>query len=266
MKRRVISILVSACLGAALNPVLATENASIEQDVKKNSTADTLQDVYVISNKHVNRIVTPFEEPSIVIDDIPDTSHETKGSVIYLATKVSGIDISGFISEKGDENSAVRVIFKPMPLPPQEVVLKGQRSFGSKIAREFEQSNPRNSTITQVMATLASGNLPEGYSLNSPMLKYIPKCQQDGLVFNFFNGQLASGGDYVVSIGTVHNITDHVIPYNVSNCFDTEGVVANSSYPHELLKPNQKSEAFVMFYREKPTVNQEPKRYSLLGE
>jgi hypothetical protein len=180
---------------------------------------------------------------------------------------MSGIDIGGFIKDANDESSSIRVIFKPMPVPPQEIVLKAQTSIGSQKARDFEQSNPRNSTIVKVLSILARGDLPEGYSLGPSQSTYMPsQCYQEGLQFDFSNGQLASGGDYVVAIGTVKNITTHDVAYDVSNCFSNKNVIANTSYPHDVLRPSQSSESFVMFYRNKPEVKKVAKRQSLLGD
>lgn len=254
-------------MSAAVCPVYATQNASLKLDTSTDAGGNALQGMYAISSKHINRIVTPFKNPSIKIDDLPDTGTEIKGNIVYLSTKLENIDIAGFITETGDENSSIRVIFKPMPLPPQEIVLKPQTSYGSQVARDFEQSNPRTLTIAEVMSTLARGELPIGYSMSNPALPFIPtECYQNGLVFDFYSGQLASGGDYVVAIGTVHNTSDHVIKYDVTNCYGNEGVVANSSFPYDAIAPNQKSEAFVMYYRNRQVVKQTPKRRSLLGE
>lgn len=266
-----IKMLLASCIisGSAY----ATANASLQTDLvkagnpKNTESTGVLDNVYIVSSKHLNRIVTPFKNPSVKLDDLPDTTWQAKENVIYFASKLQGTEISGFITETGDENSSIPVIFKPMPVPPQQVVLKSSvgSSFGSQRARDFEQSNPRNTSIVKVMATLARGELPDGYTIGSPSSEYLPtQCHQDGLVFDFYSGQLASGGDYMVAIGTVTNISKHAVSYKVSNCFGNEGVIANSSYPFDVLAPNQTSEAFVMFYRNKPTARPKSARSSLL--
>lgn len=120
--------------------VLATQLADLSDSTQKETT-------YVISNKHVNRIVTPFKNPSIKMDSVGSVAYKSRDNVLYVST-THNAPIAGFITESGDESAAIQVTFKPMAVGPQEVVLKGNASNGSSLARRFERSSPRSATIT----------------------------------------------------------------------------------------------------------------------
>jgi conjugal transfer pilus assembly protein TraK len=231
--------------------------------VKRCGGANQKPCLYVISNKHVNRIVTPFENPSLKFDAIKGFKHKEKDNVVYVST--SGNDpIAGFITESGDESSSIKVVLNPQPTSPQEITLQSASSAGSAIARKFERSSPRTETIKKVLTTLAKGSLPQGYTMKNLDAAYFPDCKQTGLSFDFYNGQFVSGGDYVVSIGVITNHNHTPTEFKENTC-NSDNVVAVSAYPSPKLLPNEKAEVYVMYYRNKPVTRSEKQRRSLIG-
>lgn len=273
MSKLSLSLLI--CSMFSLNS-FATDMASIPtpSKVKKNNSSDkktsskkSESNLYVVSNKHVNRIITPFKSPSIVIDSIPNLSYKQRGSVLYLALPSSLEEtVAGWITEKNDESSAIRVMFKPMPVQPKEVQL-GQSIQGSAVARKFERTYNRNDVIRKSMEALSLNKLPVGYQMSDVNGSYIPNCSQEGLIFDFYRGQFASGGDYVISIGTVENTSSHTVLLKENNCY-SDGVVGVAAYPEIELLPTEKSEIYVMFYRQKniKTTAENPRKSLLEGQ
>lgn len=265
-----ISFFVSSVLSC--NAALATDMATLPKSSKSRNThnvdkSDPIKvnktyseqesdeysenTFYALSNKHVNRIITPFRSPVIVIDSIPNLSYKQRGNILYLALPSTLNEVvAGWITEKGDESSVIRVLFKPMPIKPQQVELQKSSTPGTAVARKFERANPRNDAVREVIYALALGNLPLGYQMMNVNGSYIPNCKQAGLNFDFYRGQFASGGDYVVSIGTVENTSNHIIQLAENNCY-TDGVVGVAAYPETELLPFERSEVYVMFYRNK---------------
>ncbi|ELA9367464.1 type-F conjugative transfer system secretin TraK [Vibrio parahaemolyticus] len=238
----------------------ATERAVFPID---NNVDKKLSSFYVISENHVNRIVTPFSNPSIKLDNVGGVSYQAKDNVLYLATTTKQ-PIAAFITENGDESAAIKVVLKPESVPPQEIVLNGASlANGSQLARTFERSNPRTKSITNIMAMLVKGDIPLGYQEKEVNAQYIPHCEQNGLVFDFYRGQHYSGGDYVVSIGTVKNTSSQMIEFTENHCYE-RGVVAVAAHPTLQLLPNQRTEVFVMYNRNKPYSRQSVGRQSLL--
>lgn len=266
MKRLFLALLISPTVAATdmskmPSGGLKSFDFALQQVVNNKKTK---QEMVIISRDHVNRIVTPFQSPSLKLDSVQGVTFKQKGNVIYLSTS-SDANIGGFITEKGDESTAMPVLFKPMPLPPQEILLSGaSQSTSTQAARQFEKSQPRIQTIAQIMTTLAQGNLPTGYSLQNPNGKYLPVCNQLGLQFDFHRGQFVQGAEYAVAIGTVTNTSGKVQEIRENNCF-RDGVVSVSAFPYTKLYPNYKSEVFVMFYRNKPVHSQTKTRKSLIN-
>jgi conjugal transfer pilus assembly protein TraK len=245
---------------------IATQNAVItktDTDVRSvhNENEPTM---FVISNSHVNRIVTPFDNPSLKMDAVGGVQYQQHGNVLYMATKKDTRgSIAAFITEKGDESVVIPVVFKPMLVGPQQIEVGANVIGGSNIARKFERSNYRTDTITSVLSTLAKGHLPSGYQITNISSQYLPSCTQEGLTFDFYRGQLARGGDYVVMIGTVKNSSNEVVEFKENNCY-ADAQIAVSSYPKNRLLPNEVSEVFVMQYRDKPMIAPQSDRKSLL--
>lgn len=262
MKRFIIASLISMCCFSVAATQLATFSVNSNSD--ETSRTEKKQDIHIISIAHVNRIVTPFKNPSIKLDNVAGVAYKTVGHVLYISTTAQQL-IGGFITEQGDESVAIQIMLKPMDVAAQEIVLTGSNpSNGSELARRFERSSSRTMAIKEIMATLAKGDLPTGYVQKNVNASYIPTCKQIGLVMNFYNGQFVSGGDYVVSIGTVTNQTTATIEFKENNCY-SEGVVSIAAHPSVDLLPSETSEVYVMFHRNKPSVRKVQKRQSLLG-
>ena len=206
-------------------------------------------ELYPISNYHVNRIVTPFRSPSIKLDTVEGVTYKQQKNVIYIST-TSDRRIAAFITEQGDEAEAISLILLPKKLPPQEIILGQSLTGGSIVARKFEKSHPRISTIKEVLAIIAKGDIPVGYLEQNVSAQYIPMCAQNGLNFNFYDGQFFAGGDYMVSVGVVTNISEDIVELKENYCF-SEGVVAVSAFPRTSMLSGQKSEVFVMYQRVK---------------
>lgn len=260
------TLTMALALSCLSTTVVATEMAKYPNSNSISSTKvqKKQSDIYIISNRHVNRIVTPFKHPSIKLDNVGGVAYKTKENVLYLST-TSDQPVGGFITDKFDESVAIKVMFKPVPSVSQEIILNdAQTNSGSMIARKFERASPRTDTIKEVMATLAKGGLPLGYTSQHVNGAYLPSCNQNGLKFDFFNGQFVSGGDYVVSIGVMTNDSSQPIELKENNCYK-DGVVSVAAYPSPQLLPSEKSEVYVMFYRNKPVSQAAPQRRSLLG-
>lgn len=264
MKKQSITLAIAAVLFSS--GALATQFALVgnTQAEKAESKADKLPELHIVSNRHINRIVTPFNVPSIALDDVSGVTSKPKGNVLYLST-TNDNPIAAFITEKDDESSAIRVVLKPMPVGPQEVVLMGMNNGSNAIAKRFEQASSRTEMIIQAMTGIATGNLPLGYRVESVNPDYMPYCAQIGFSFDFANGQFISGGDYVVSVGVASNTSDKAMNLRENFCYQ-DGVVAVSFYPNPTLNANEKAEVLVMYHRDKKVHSQSGEsRKSLLG-
>lgn len=216
-----------------------------------------------ISDTHINRIITPFKNPSLKMDSVEGISYKVMDNVIYISTNQIQ-PIGAFITEKGDELTSVKLTLIPSRLPPQEINLEEITNiFSSLSARQFERSQPFIETIKDVFVSLANNDVPTGYSMGNPNGFYFPSCAQMGLSFDFGNGQFAEGGNYIVSIGIIKNTSPMPIEFKEPNCIDKQNRITGiAAFPRVLLQPNQKTEVYVMMRKEEQ--DSSSKRQSLV--
>ncbi len=263
--KTVKTVVAIAALASSSFSVVATQMATFQSSDKQSvqSSAQQEKNTFIISNKHVNRIVTPFKEPSLKLDNVKGVGYKKRGNVLYLST-TSVHNIGGFITEGGDESSAIKVNLVPKSVEPQEIHLEGALTQGSEVARRFEQASPRTEAIVNISTAIASGYPPVGYQAKDVNASYFPPCDQEGLTFDFHNGQFYSGGDYVVSIGIATNKTDQLIEFKENNCYE-DGVVSILAFPHYKMLPNTSVEVLAMYHRKRAPVRKANKRQSLLS-
>ncbi|MCG7878164.1 MAG: type-F conjugative transfer system secretin TraK [Candidatus Thiodiazotropha endolucinida] len=221
---------------------------------------------------HLNRIITPFENPLIKGSMIKTDSVKTdiNGNVVYIAS-TSNHPISLFITESGDETIALSITLVPHHIPPREITLKLKDNINIQLdtqykqAMQWEQSQPLYNTIESLLRILALKQIPPGYKLYSENAAD-HHCKQTGLRFSFSNSQLIKGHDLMVIIGVATNTSPHPIEFQEYHCGNWD-VVAVSSYPYSAIDPGENTEIFIV----KRIINNNVKehnikRQSLLNE
>lgn len=263
--KKIISCLLVGGLFSNLG--FATDLSKLPVDANgsfSSVTAENDSKLFIISNRHVNKIVTPFENPVIAMDSVEGVQYQSQGSVLFLsANDAWDSPIAAWVFEEGDEESAIGISLKAMDVPSKEVLIRS-KNRGSAKARKFETSNPRNNVLLEVSKSLALGDMPFGYSSIPLNAAYFPDCNQSGLSFDFTKGQMYSGWNYVVSVGVVENVSQTPVEFKENNCFSSN-VASVAAYPIVQLKPNEKSEVYVTHYRATSTSKQQSRK-SLLGE
>ena len=124
----------------------------------------------IVSAGNVNRIVTPFAQPDIVTTS-PD-QFEVRQNVVYAAPAM-GEPVTLYLTEQGDEATAISLILMPrLNVASREFRLElagtagRQRLTGSvKQASDWERDQPFEATLSDLMARLAAGGVPQGYDL-----------------------------------------------------------------------------------------------------
>lgn len=219
-----------------------------------------------VAQNHLNRIVTPYEKPTVTTSS-PATT-EVRENVIYIGT-TQDAPLTMFITEEGSEEQALSLTLIPKRIPPREVFLALDGSaptkgtYSSKKAEAWETSQPYVATIEQLFRTLALGGTPPGYKLDQSAIGELPACRQSGLNFDFVKGQTVTGNSLVVHIGTAKNVTQQAVEFAEETCGDWD-VAAVAAFPNNVLGPGQTTEIYVA---KKKNFRQEIKvtRPSLIG-
>lgn len=201
-----------------------------------------------VSMRHINRLVTPFANPSIRTASTAETKIEQ--NVVYIVPD-DETPITMFITEKGDPSVSMSLTLVPRKVPPIEVALKFDEATYSRQtysgrAAEWERSQPYVQTLVSLLRGIALQQIPPGYTLGPIRSKdYQPVCVQDGFKFSFKGGQILRGHHFNVAIGTITNASDIPLEFIEAACADWT-VAAVSSYPHVVLEPGQSSEIYIV--------------------
>ena len=208
----------------------------------------------VVSAGNVNRIVTPFTQPDIVTTS-PD-QFTVRQNVVYAAP-AAGDPLTLYITEKGDESRAISLILLPqVNVASREfrLVMAGSgtglpRSTGSvQQAASWEQSQPFEVTLTDLMAGLAAGAVPQGYDLavaSDPLAA--PRCAAPApFRIDFGQGQHLTGGQLEAWVGTVRHTGTSPAELAETACATTAEVVAVAIWPSPRLQPGQTAEIYVV--------------------
>lgn len=209
------------------------------------------QMIYIAQN-HINRIVTPFENP--LVRTSTDAKTNVERNVVYLATSGTA-PVTMFIADSEDEATAISLTLIPQKIPPIEIrttikrhLVNGMRAAGlvSQKAKRWEDA-PLLDLVKRTMRTIALQKVPDGFSIRKvdTVMDSAPQCIQQGLSFNFKQGQVLEGNETRVFIGVVRNTSKKRIEIIEKKCAgnDTIGVTA---WPRVFLKPNAVSEIYVM--------------------
>ena len=208
----------------------------------------------VVSAGNVNRIVTPFAQPDIVTTS-PD-QFTVRQNVVYAAP-AAGDPLTLYITEKGDEARAISLILLPqVNVASREfrLVMAGSgmgvpRGTGSvRQAASWEQSQPFEVTLTDLMAGLATGSVPQGYdlALAADPLTALRCAAPAPFRVDFASGQHLTGGQLEAWVGTVANPGGTAAELAETVCATTPEVVAVAIWPSPRLQPGETAEIYVV--------------------
>lgn len=218
-----------------------------------------------ISMGQINRIVTPFERPTIQKLQLNDVKVNVEGSAIYVYTpKPSPVAL--YVTERGDESIAVSLSLVPQRIAPVQATLMLSRRLNNSAinggtslmtyggseakAKKWEQKDSYVETVRNILRTIALGDLPPGYALGSLTSGVsVPNCNfstgtvQDYITYHFENGQLINGSQFNVIVGVAQNVGPTTVTVDESLCTHPQ-MAARALWSRNTLEPGQKTEAY----------------------
>ncbi len=217
-------------------------------DIKRSKIVMTpgVNEIVQIAQNHLNRIVTPFDNPKVTSSS-PATT-EARDNVIYIGSSNS-TPITLFITEKGSEDLALSLTLIPKKIPPREIFLilnnQNNKTKMTKSAKKWEESQPYISSLESILKSLALNQLPKGYALTNQDTESLPFCRQTGLKFNFKSGQTVLGHHFIIHIGVTENTSPIAIEFIESTCGDWD-IAAVAAFPRVALNPGEQTEVYVI--------------------
>ncbi|MDB6373951.1 TraK domain-containing protein [Photorhabdus bodei] len=230
-----------------------------------------------ISINQINRIVTPFEHPTVQRLKLNNVIVNVQGNVVYVSTSSTN-PVALYISEKGDESVAISLSLVPQKIAPIQATLMLSRKLnnagttigvspagsffygGSEVkARRWEQKDNYVETIRNIMRTIALGDIPPGYSMgNLSRGISVPNCNfhtgtvQDDIKYIFSGGQYMQGSLFSVIVGVAQNTGSSTVTIDESLCTHPN-LAARALWSRNTLQPGQKTEAFFVIRNTQPS-------------
>ena len=224
--------------------------------------------IVVVSIGHLNRIVTPFDNPQVRTTS--NVTTQVQDNVVYMATQ-NEKPVTMYITPKDDEGVALSLTLVPRAVPPVELSLEVDRKSIPALANKagvqaakWEESQPYVQTMRSVMRSLALSEIPQGYTL-SEMEPTDPRpiCVQEGMDFDFEAGQKLTGHHLRVVVGVAQNLTTMPREIDLTACANYN-VAGASAWPFYMLEPGMRTEVYVAM-RDNQTKPRSASRPSLLG-
>jgi conjugal transfer pilus assembly protein TraK len=239
--------------------------------------------IFPVAQGHINRIVTPFGRAGVRTASTEQII--TEGNIVYV-TPVGEAPVTMFITEAGDERTAISVTLVPRGIPPVELDLRipgftpvHARATPAAVAQErshraerhdqaerWERSQPYVEAVTSLARRIAMGEIPPGYEAASGAGLPVPVCTPavSGVTVTFRGGQAFVGAHLAAFVGVAHNTTRESVEFVESWCGGSRGVAAVALAPSPTLAPGARAEVIVVV-RSAPSESRAGARPSLLG-
>lgn len=251
---------------------LASSRSANQKQVNDNPRlvmSPGVNELVPVAVSHLNRIVTPFGEPSV--NTTSNATITIEENVVYVATSTE-VPVTLFITQEGSQARALSLTLVPRKIPPRELFIELEGGaqvaglIGNPKAERWETSQPYVDTLRTIMRSLALGDIPQGYTFHDTQAGTpMPSCQQPGMNFRFAGGQTMVGHRLTVNIGVATNVSGQPLEFLEQSCGNWD-VAAVAAWPNNVLAPGEGTEVYVIRRvetgRPQPAGNTRP---SLLG-
>jgi conjugal transfer pilus assembly protein TraK len=211
---------------------------------------------------HLNRIVTPFENP--VVHTVSPASTQVEGPVVYVATDTED-PVALYVSDAPASAMALSLTLAPRYVPPREIRLKvpgysrrgapASSSSGASatalpvlanatVSDTLGGAHPYVAGIVELLRGLAQGRVPPGYEVKTGSGPAKVRCAE-GLKIH--KTQLTVGPASSVVTAAVRNGSQRTLTVDQYACdIDNRIVAAVAAWPRKVLAPGQETEVFLV--------------------
>lgn len=232
-----------------LESAMADQGEEMEEEQVSVPVTPGVNEIVPVAINHLNRVLVPFPDPQVRTTS--GAEYQIHDRAIYVSTQ-SEAPVTMYVTNGDDEQTAISLTLVPRRVAPVEVSLsiRGEsedRVYGNpQSAGDWETSQPYVDTLRDLLREVAVGEVPQGYSLaDVPDGQVFRGCNQPGLEFDFSAGQYLSGQKFQVHVGVAHNESSDPVEFVESNC-SMRGVTAVAAWPRTLLRPDERTEVYVV--------------------
>jgi conjugal transfer pilus assembly protein TraK len=215
-----------------------------------------INELMPIAVGHLNRLVTPFDNPVVTTTSQATTS--TKGKIVYVAT-ADETPVTLYITPGDNQDIALSLTLIPKRIPAREIHLSLDQETYKRLTQWQRQSTtssdkPANqeqdyiTTLKQLFRDLGLQKTPAGFSLRDPSQSEQIQCHQDRLRIR--TGQLLEGQELLIFVGIARNTGVIPIEFDERACASTQDeVLAVAAWPKVVLGPGESTELYVAVRR-----------------
>jgi conjugal transfer pilus assembly protein TraK len=219
-----------------------------------------INELMPIAVGHLNRLVTPFDNPVVTTTSQATTS--TKGRIVYVAT-ADETPVTLYITPGDNQDIALSLTLIPKRIPAREIHLsldqetykrltQWQRQSTTSSDQPVNQEQDYITTLKQLFRDLGLQKMPNGFSLRDPSQAEQIHCHQDRVRIR--TGQLLEGQDLLIFVGVAHNTGVTSIEFDERACASTrDEVLAVAAWPKVVLGPGESTELYVAVRRKDET-------------
>lgn len=214
-----------------------------------------INELMPIALGHLNRLVTPFDNPVVTTTSQATTS--TKGKIVYIAT-ADETPVTLYITPGDNQDIALSLTLIPKHIPAREIHLTLDNDSYKVLSKLQQQSTVNAKTaaqeqeyITQIKKLFRALGLqksPAGFSLREPTAAELIQCRHDPLQIT--TGQILESQDMLLLVGIARNTGISSIEFNERWCATTQAdVLAVAAWPKVVLHPGETTELYVAVRR-----------------
>jgi conjugal transfer pilus assembly protein TraK len=214
-----------------------------------------INELIPIAIGHLNRLVTPFDNPVVTTTSQATTS--SKGKIVYVAT-ADETPVTLYITPGDNQDIALSLTLIPKHIPAREIhlsldkdtykVLTKLQQQATSSGKSVDKEQDYITTLKKLFRDLGLQKTPPGFSLRDPGKTEHIRCQQDRVQIR--TGQLLEGQDLVILVGVARNTGTTSIEFDERACATTENeVLAVAVWPKVVLGPNESTELYVAVRR-----------------
>jgi conjugal transfer pilus assembly protein TraK len=215
-----------------------------------------INELMPIAVGHLNRLVTPFDNP--VVTTTSQATTRTQGKIVYVAT-ADETPVTLYITPGDNQDIALSLTLIPKRIPAREIHLSLDQETYKRLTQWQRQSTtssdkPANqeqnyiTTLKQLFRDLGLQKTPNGFSLRDPSQAEQIHCHQDRLRIR--TGQLLEGPELLIFVGVAHNTGVIPIEFDERACASAQDeVLAVAAWPKVVLGPGESTELYVAIRR-----------------
>jgi len=215
-----------------------------------------INELIPIAVGHLNRLVTPFDNPVVTTTSQATTS--TKGKIVYVATP-DETPVTVYITPGDNQDIALSLTLIPKRIPAREIHLgldkdtykvltKLQQQSTSATGKAADKEQAYITTLKQLFRDLGLQKTPPGFSLRDPGHSESIHCHPDRL--HISTGQLLEGQELLILVGVARNTGVTSIEFDERACATGNAeVLAVAAWPKVVLRPGEATELYVVVRR-----------------